>query len=140
MDIALLRSSFALVVDRSPDVISRFYEILFTRYPQVRPLFGRNLRNKQEEMLTQAIVAVLDHIEDPTWFTNKLQALGEKHVAYGVTDEMYAWVGECLLAALADAAGSDWTPAMQSSWSTAYGAIASTMQTGARRAKGQSAA
>ena len=145
MDIALLRSSFELVVERSPDVISRFYDILFTRYPQTRPLFGRNLRNTQEKMLTEALVAVLDRLEDAEWFTRTLEALGEKHVAYGVTDEMYGWVGECLLAALAEAAGPDWTPAMNESWSAAYGAIATTMLAGARRAKrpaitGQSAA
>src|SRR5690242_19203337 len=105
MDIALLRSSFALVIDRSPDLVHRFYDILFTRYPQTRPLFGRNLRNAQERMLGEALVAVLDRLEDADWFTRTLEALGEKHVAYGVTDEMYAWVGECLLTALADAAG-----------------------------------
>jgi hemoglobin-like flavoprotein len=145
MDIALLRSSFALVVDRSPDLIHRFYDILFERYPEARPLFGRNLRNTQERMLTEALVAVLDRLEDADWFTGTLEALGEKHVAYGVTEEMYGWVGECLLAALSEAAGPDWTPAMNQSWSEAYGAIAATMQAGARRAgrpagAGQSAA
>ena len=42
MDIPLLRSSFDLVVEREPAVVARFYDILFTRYPQVRPLFRRN--------------------------------------------------------------------------------------------------
>ena len=134
MDIALLRSSFALVIDRSPDLVHRFYDILFARYPQTRPLFGRNLRNAQERMLTEALVAVLDRLQDAEWFTRTLQALGEKHAGYGVTDEMYGWVGECLLAALAEGAGADWTPAMSASWSEAYDAIATTMQAGARRA------
>jgi hemoglobin-like flavoprotein len=145
MDIALLRSSFALVIDRCPELIHRFYEILFQRYPQARPLFGRNPRNTQEKMLTEALVAVLNRLEDGEWFTRTLETLGEKHVAYGVTDEMYGWVGESLLAALAEAAGPEWTAAMNESWSAAYGAIATTMQAGARRAtrpaaKDQSAA
>lgn len=135
MDIELLRSSFELVVDRRPDLTHRFYDILFERYPQARPLFGRNLRNVQEKMLTEALVAVLERLEDREWFTRTLSALGERHVAYGVTDEMYGWVGESLLAALAEAAGPDWTPAMNESWSAAYGAIAATMQAGARRAR-----
>jgi hemoglobin-like flavoprotein len=135
MDIALLRSSFALVVDRSPDLVARFYEILFARYPQVRPLFGRNSAPAQQRMLTEALVAVLDRLEDAAWFTRTLEALGEKHVAYGVTDEMYGWVGECLLAALAEAAGDDWTPATNESWTQAYGAIAQTMLAGAHRAE-----
>ena len=133
MDIALLRSSFALIVDRSPDLVHRFYDILFARYPQTRPLFGRNMRNVQERMLTEALVTVLDRLQDAEWFAHTLQALGERHARYGVTDEMYGWVGECLLAALAESAGADWTPAMSASWSEAYGAIAATMQAGARR-------
>lgn len=135
MDIALLRSSFALIVDRDPELVAHFYEILFTRYPQVRPLFGRNSASAQQRMLTQALVAVLDRLEDPAWFTTTLEALGEKHVTYGVTDEMYDWVGECLLTAMQSAAGDAWTLAMLDSWSAAYGAIAQTMQTGARKAQ-----
>ena len=135
MDIALLRSSFALIVDRDPELVAHFYEILFTRYPQVRPLFGRNSAAAQQRMLTQALVAVLDRLEDPAWFTTTLEALGEKHVTYGVTDEMYDWVGECLLTAMQSAAGDAWTLAMLDSWSAAYGAIAQTMQAGARKAQ-----
>ena len=118
-----------------PELVAHFYEILFTRYPQVRPLFSRNSAAVQQRMLTQALVAVLDRLEDPAWFTTTLEALGEKHAGYGVTDEMYDWVGECLLAAMQSAAGDAWTLAMLDSWSAAYGAIAQTMQAGARKAQ-----
>ena len=36
----LLRSSLALVVEREPLITRRFYEILFERYPQVRPVLS----------------------------------------------------------------------------------------------------
>jgi len=133
MDIALLRSSFELVVDRNLHLVARFYEIFFARYPQVRPLFGRSSRGRQEQMLTSALVAVLDHLEDPAWLESTLGALGEKHVAYGVTDEMYGWVGECLLAAIAEAAGPDWSPALEAAWTAAYGAISGAMLAGTRK-------
>jgi len=124
----LLRSSFELVVTRQPKLVHRFYEILFERYPQVKPLFGRNAPAKQEEMLTSALVAVLDHIEDAPWLVSTLGQLGAKHDGYGVTKEMYGWVGASLLAALAEAAGSDWSPALESAWTDAYGAIVGLMQ------------
>lgn len=132
LDVTTLRESFELVVERSPQLTRRFYEILFERYPQVRPMFGRSTA-KQEEMLTRALVAVLDRIEDGAWLTDTLEALGAKHVDYGVTDEMYAWVGDALLATLAEAAGEAWTPRVQVAWTAAYGAIADLMMAGARK-------
>jgi len=45
---------------------------------------------------------------------------------------MYGWVGECLLATLAEVAGSDWTDELHASWAAAYGAIAGLMIAGAR--------
>ena len=128
----LLRSSFELVVERQPKLVHRFYEILFERYPQVKPLFGRNSPSKQEEMLTSALVAVIDHLEDVPWLQQTLSGLGAKHDEYGVTREMYGWVGASLLAALAEAAGKDWTPELEGAWTDAYGAIVGLMQPTAR--------
>src|SRR5262245_41918491 len=64
LNVTLLRESFDLVVGRAPDLTHRFYEILFERYPVTRSMFPESRRGQQENMLTQALVAVLDHIED----------------------------------------------------------------------------
>jgi hemoglobin-like flavoprotein len=127
LNVPVLRSTFELVVERQPQLVHRFYEILFTRYPQVKPLFGRNSAAAQEKMLTDALVAVIDHLEDAPWLVSTLKGLGEKHQGYGVTPEMYGWVGACLLAALAEAAGKDWSPEAEKAWTEAYGAIVSLM-------------
>jgi hemoglobin-like flavoprotein len=132
LDPQLLRSTFELVTERQPQLTTRFYEILFQRYPQVRPLFGRNSGVNQAKMLQDALVAVIDHLEDASWLSSTLTAMGKKHVEYGVTSEMYDWVGSSLLATLAEAAGRDWTPQLEAAWSEAYGAIAGLMQQGAR--------
>ena len=132
LNATLLRESFGLVIDRQPQLVHRFYEILFERYPQVRPLFGvRSSQGKQEEMLGAALVAVLDHVEDASWLESTLKQMGAKHVDYGVTKEMYGWVGESLLATLAEVAGTDWTPALAAAWTEAFGAISGLMQMGA---------
>ncbi len=134
LNVPLLRSSFDLVVERQPQLTPRFYEILFSRYPQVQPLFGRNARAQQAEMLQQALVAVLDHLEDATWLEETLMAMGQKHVDYGVTNEMYDYVGDSLLATIAEVAGDDWSDELAAAWTEAYGAIASLMQRGAAKA------
>ena len=139
MNVNLLRDSFAFVIEREPELVGRFYTILFERYPQARALFGRNARAAQEKMLAGALVAVLDHIEDAAWFRSTLGALGAKHVGYGVTEEMYGWVGECLLAALAEAAGAAWSAELETEWAAAYGAIAGAMLDGANAALAEAA-
>jgi hemoglobin-like flavoprotein len=122
------------VIERQPKLTPRFYEILFSRYPQVRPLFARNPNDAQAQMLQEALVAVMDHIEDASWLEQTLMAMGKKHVDYGVTDEMYDWVGASLLATLAEAAGEAWTPELEAAWATAFGAISGLMQKGAAQA------
>jgi hemoglobin-like flavoprotein len=133
MNIELLRSSFTEILEQEPELTSRFYATLFARYPQVVPLFGRNTARQQQEMLGQALMAVLDHLENADWLVETLGALGRKHGTYGVTSEMYDWVGECLLATLADIAGPAWTPAHEKAWSEAYAAIALLMVAGANQ-------
>lgn len=131
LNVPVLRSSFETVLERQPQITPRFYEILFSRYPQARPLFGRKSQEEQAKMLQETLVAVVDHLEDASWLEKNLKALGEKHIDYGVTDDMYEWVGESLLATLAEVAGDDWTPEVESAWREAYDAIAAMMKEGA---------
>ncbi len=132
LNVVLLRQSFEMVVEQSPELTHRFYEILFERYPETRGMFPKSRQADQEKMLTQALVAVMDHLEDSPWLVNTLHALGARHVAYGVRDEMYAWVGDALLTTLREVAGPAWNAELEQAWSDAYGAIAGLMQEGAR--------
>jgi hemoglobin-like flavoprotein len=135
LDVDLLRSSFALVIERAPDLTARFYDVLFVRYPQSKPLFGRNARAAQENMLAQALAAVIDHVEDATWLSQTLGGLGAKHLDYGVTPEMYDWVGDSLLVTLAEIAGPIWSPELEAAWTDAYNAIRTLMLAGAEEAE-----
>jgi hemoglobin-like flavoprotein len=139
LDTDLLRSSFNTVVERQPLITPRFYEILFTRYPALKPLFGRNSSRAQEQMLQQALVAVIDHLEDASWLASTLGALGAKHVDYGVTAEMFDSVGDALLTTLAEVLGDDWNDRVRGAWVTAYGAIRDLMLAGMRPAEGRPA-
>ncbi len=133
LDVTALRESFNLVAERAPHLTRRFYEIFFERHPEVRKMFGSSMQ-RQEEMLTRALAMVIDRVEDGAWLTETLHALGAKHVDYGVTEAMYAWVGDALLSALEEAAGDAWTPRVRTAWSDAFAAIAGLMIAGARAA------
>lgn len=135
LNVPLLRDSFALVVERQPEITPRFYEILFERYPEVRPLFGRNSAKAQQKMLQDALVGVVENLENAPWLAETMGALGRKHLDYGVRDEMYGWVGDALLATLAEIAGNDWTPELRDAWAEAYGALVALALEGANAAR-----
>jgi hemoglobin-like flavoprotein len=134
LDIELLRDSFELLVEREPAITHRFYQHLFADYPQLKPLFHPSRQDLQERMLAEALVAVLDHLEDAPWLQSTLFAMGKKHVEYGVTDEMYGYVGASLLKTFAEVAGDDWNAPMAAAWTAAYDAIAGMMKAGAKQA------
>src|SRR5262249_12264202 len=87
LDAGVLRESFQLVAERSPGLTARFYEVLFSRYPEAKSLFGRNSAPKQEKMLHDALTAIVDHAEDVPWLRQVLRHLGARHAEFGVTDE-----------------------------------------------------
>lgn len=140
LDVPALRESFALVASRAPRVTARFYEIFFERYPEVRPMFGGQASRRQEEMLTKALAAVIEHLEDPEWLAETLRGLGARHLDYGVRDEQYGWVGECLLLTLEEVGAEAWTPRVRDAWTAAYGAIAGLCIEGAASARARRAA
>ena len=129
----LIRESLGVVVEREAAITPRFYERLFARYPQVRPLFAKNDPERQQKMLQESIVAVVDHLEEPEWLAETLGNMGMQHVDYGVTAEMYPWVAECLLDTLADIAADQWSDDYRAAWEEALGAIAGLMLAGAAK-------
>jgi hemoglobin-like flavoprotein len=80
------------------------------------------------------LVAVVDHLEDASWFASNLEALGARHRDYGVTEEMFGWVGECFLATLSKVSGPDWNPDVEAAWIAVYGEITKAMLRGAAQA------
>lgn len=130
MDKELLTESLLLVDGQEQALTPRFYEILFDRHPAVRPMFSADIR-PQAAMLREAIVAVLDHLDDAAWLGDTLGALGRRHAGWGVTPPMYDAVAECMIAAMGELGGEAWTPAMTAAWTEALGAVAGLMQAGA---------
>lgn len=131
LDVDALRSSFELVIARSPQMTGRFYEVLFQQHPEARPLFAASL-DAQQEMLTRTLALVIERVEDGVWLEETLRALGAKHVDYGVTAEMYPWVKRALLTTLAEVAAEEWTTRVEAAWSDALDAISRMMLGGAR--------
>jgi hemoglobin-like flavoprotein len=128
MNVTLLRSSFELLKPRAQALVDRFYAILFERYPALKLLFARTAMPEQKGKLIQALAFVVANLERPEALRDALSGMGQRHRGYGVTDDMYEAVGECLLAAMEETAGPAWTPELHDAWAAAYGAVAHLMQ------------
>ena len=92
VDKQLLLKSFKLVLLCESQFTHHFYDVLFERHPQARPLFHRRSREVQERLLAETLQAVLERLDDAQYLDEKLGPLGVTHASYGVTPEMYDWV------------------------------------------------
>lgn len=135
MDLQLdtLRESFQRLIPRSDPLAQRFYDTLFERFPETRPLFEGVCFDDQKRKLVRALALVVRHMEHPDFLRAYLQGLGAIHVAYGVQAEHYPMVAECLLSALSATAGPGWSADDEAAWEGALTLIADAMLEGAAR-------
>ena len=126
----LLEESFELALLRDPDFPRLFYEILFREHPAAQPLFKRNTLNAQRTMLSKTLIAAVDHIDDEAWLVEHLSPLGAQHIEYGVTPEMYDWMGVALRESLAEVCDEQWTEEHDQAWSEAFKLIVKAVRSG----------
>jgi hemoglobin-like flavoprotein len=125
--IRLVQDSFRQVIPIQEMAGQLFYQRLFELDPSLRPLF--------KEDLTSQIRALMGMISTAVFGLNRLdeivpavQALGRRHVNYGVKDAHYATVGQALLDTLEKGLGPSFTAETRAAWAEAYGILASVMQ------------
>ena len=93
--IELVQETWAQVAPRADEAGRLFYANLFALAPQVRSLFGGDIEAQSRKLMTMISYAVkgLNRLEA---LRPGLEALGRRHVEYGVRDEHYAIVGKAL--------------------------------------------
>ncbi len=131
LNVELLEQSFELVKPQADELITSFYNNLFTDYPAAKPLFEHSNMAKQKQMLKGALVMVVENLRKPDVLSDALKGLGARHVKYGALPEHYPLVGNSLLKALEQHAGDAWTFELKEAWAGAYGAITELMLEGA---------
>ncbi len=127
LQVELLEQTFVALVPQGEALVKRFYEVLFERYPDVKPMFVNTTVAEQEQKLLAALQLVVDCLRKPEALTNALTHLGIKHHEYGVKPEHYTAVTETLLDVMADFAGKLWTDEVHTAWNEALKTVATTM-------------
>ena len=134
VNVEVLEKSFQLIAPKGEEVVNRFYERLFQKYPDVKPLFRNVSMKQQKKKLLASLVLVIENLRKPEVLTQPLRQMGARHVGYGVTPAHYPAVAENLLAVLAEFAKEAWTPEVQQSWTQALKLVNTVMLEGAEEA------
>jgi hemoglobin-like flavoprotein len=128
----LVQQSFAKVLPIKQLAATMFYEQLFTLDPSLRPMFRGDMM-RQRAMLMAVLTTAVNGLDKLHEIVPMVEALGRRHVAYGVRDPHYATVGAALLWTLEQGLGEAFTPEVRDAWAACYGLLAGVMQAAARQ-------
>lgn len=136
-DLELVRADTEHVAADADRFTETFYRTVFDLAPSVRSMFPDDLSEQRRKLLAE-LAALIDSATalgggEPDRFVGRAQALGRRHVSYGVVGDHYAVVGTALIAALANTV-PDWNEHRERVWTTLYRLVADTMRTGANAA------
>ena len=123
----ILRDSFALIEPKAEEVMSRFYDELFLRFPAVKPMFANTTKAKQMKMLLASLKLVIANLDNPDKLVPALQQMGKRHKGYGAVPEHYTAVADTLMDVMKEFAGKAWTKKVHNAWSDALNLVAETM-------------
>ncbi|MEG3900245.1 MULTISPECIES: pentapeptide repeat-containing protein [unclassified Microcoleus] len=131
LNVELLEQSFEKIKPHADEFAASFYEKLFITHPEFKPLFANIDMAKQQKKLINALVLVVENLRSPEALGPVLNALGGRHIGYGVIPKYYGPVGDALLSAFEQSLQQDWTPEVKLAWTDAYRAITALMLKGA---------
>ena len=126
--VALVQATFEQVAPISEQAAGLFYGRLFDLNPSLRALFTHNMDDQGRKLMQMLAIAVKG-LSKPDTIIPAVQALGQRHVGYGVKDEDYQTVGAALLWTLEQGLGDAFTPEVKDAWAAAYTLLATTAMT-----------
>ena len=123
----LVQESFALVEPIAETAAELFYNRLFEIDPALRPMFHGDIHDQGRKLMEMLTIAVrgLDRLDA---IVPAVQALGRRHVAYGVRPKDFDTVATALLWTLEQGLGDAFTPETRDAWAAVYGLLAGVMK------------
>lgn len=122
----LVQASFAKVVPIADQAAILFYDELFNQDPSLRSLFPDDMTEQRRKLMATLATAV-SHLRNWDAIASAVQALDQRHVAYGVKSSNYDTVGAALIATLEKGLGDAFTTEVRKAWIACYVAISAEM-------------
>lgn len=113
----LIESSLERVGERTGDLTPLVYARLFSRHPEMKPLFWRDTTDAVKgEMLAKVFEIILDFIGDNLFAANMIQCEVITHAGYDVPPEVFRIFFGIVAEVVAEQLGEDWTPELAAAW------------------------
>jgi hemoglobin-like flavoprotein len=126
----IVRDSFQEMRGLAGPLSQLFYGRLFELEPETRRLFHEDIK-RQGMKLMDMLSAVVDNLEQIETLRPALEAMGQRHVTYGVVARHYDTVEQALLWSFGHALGADFNPELRTAWRTVIGQVSTAMKQGA---------
>src|SRR5476651_2633748 len=116
-DRAIVKSTVPLLESGGEALITHFYRMMLSEYPEVRPLFNQahQASGDQPRALANGVLMYARHIDQLDQLGDLVAKIINKHVALQILPEHYPIVGTCLLRAISE---------VLAAWGAAYGQLA----------------
>ena len=137
--IALVQDSWKLVVPIADTAAELFYARLFELEPGLKSMFAHSNMAEQKKKLVQMITVAVVGLKRLDELVPAVEALGRRHVGYGVSERHYDVVGAALLWTLSKGLGAAFTAELREAWTETYTLLATTMKNAAAKATPQAA-
>ena len=126
-EIKLVQDSWAKCVPIADKAAELFYGKLFELDPALRPLFTSDIveQGKKLMMMINTAVNGLSRLDQ---IVPAVQAMGKRHVGYGVKDSHYDTVGAALPWTLGQGLGDGFTSEVEAAWTKTYVLLSTTMK------------
>lgn len=121
--------SFNNLAPRGPELVERFYAMLFARYPTMRRLFPTDLSSLKRKLLN-SIALVVQNLRHPGRISDVLHEMGRRHGEYGAQPAHYTAVRDTLIDVMAEMSGSAWTAQLTGDWKAALDSVTKRMLEG----------
>ena len=108
-------SSTPLLLQKSEDIHTRMYEVLFANHPEVKPIFD-NALNNQPRMFLGALQAHRLSMDDASVLDSFRVRICQMHTNAGVQKEHYPFIYEALRQAVKESLGSAGTDEVLDAW------------------------
>lgn len=128
--VQLIRDSLIRVRPLAAHIAESFYSHMFEIAPHLQKLFTGNMKTQGAMLMTSLELAV-SSLDDMESILPAVQALGERHMSYGVKKEYYPYAKESFLWSLEKHLSGEFTPTLKNAWSEGFDTLIEVMSNAA---------
>ena len=124
---AIVKSTVPLLEIGGEALTTRFYQIMLSEHPEVRPFFNQANQDSgdQPRALANGVLMYAKNIDKLEQLGGLVSQIIHKHVSLQIQPEHYPVVGSCLLRAIREVLGAEIaTDAVIAAWAAAYQQLA----------------